>query len=240
MGQTNAPHCPTMYAFNTDATVIAVRCGSWYCPNCMKINARQWSWRVSLHISNVGKPAYFWTLTMGRKYKTAEQAYKDLPKLWDRFRKYIKRLHHGKWEYVAFVEGQPHRVDMPHFHIISLIKSPKRLKDIAVWSGFGYEAKEKKVTSAKAAWYVAKYASKQSPSCPRGFRRVRSSAGWAKLPERPGELIVRAADEPLQDYLMRVSDVTKAPLDLLIDLWLKRDAHKDNADEFASDEFDDI
>lgn len=161
---------------------------------------------------------------MGRKYTTAAQAYADLPKLWDRFRKYIKRYYAGTWEYVAFVEGQPKRVDMPHFHIISLVKSPKRLKDLAVWSGFGHQAYEKKVTSDKAAWYVAKYASKQSPSCPKGFRRVRASVGWTKLPEKDGaSLIVQAKAETLQNYLQRVSEETKLPLDQIVGTWLNKE-----------------
>lgn len=221
---TLSKRCPTMYAFNTDGALIAVRCGSWYCPHCMVQNSRQWSWRVRLHIGKRHGPAYFWTLTMGRKYKTAAQAYADLPRLWDRFRKYMRRLSPAKWEYVAFVEGQPHRVDMPHFHIISLTKSPKRLKDMAVWAGFGYQAKEVKVTGDKAAWYVAKYASKQSPSCPRGFRRVRASQGWTKLPKKDGPgLIVQAGNETLQDYLSRVASETGIPLDTLVDTWMKKE-----------------
>lgn len=165
---------------------------------------------------------------MGRKYKTPQQAYADLPRLWDRFRKYVKRYYNGKWEYVAFVEGQPKRVDMPHFHIISLIKSPKRLKDLAVWSGFGHQAKEKPVTSDKAAWYVAKYASKQSASCPRGFRRVRSSVGWTKLPAKDGAaLIVQAKAETLQAYLCRVADETQIPLDDVLSAWLKKETAYD-------------
>lgn len=225
----SAKRCPTMYAFNSDGNLIAVRCGSWYCPKCMKTNSLHWSWRVRLHIGARHGPAYFWTLTMGRKYKTPQRAYADLPKLWDRFRKYIKRLYPGKWEYVAFVEGQPHRKDMPHFHIISLIKCPKRLKDVAVWSGFGYQASEKRVTGDKAAWYVAKYASKQSPSCPAGFRRVRASVGWTKLPEKDGaSLIVQAGKESLQDYLLRVSAETKLPFDQIVDTWL----HKETAFDY--------
>jgi len=219
-----AKRCPQFYAFNQDARLIAVRCGSWYCPHCMKINARQWSWRVSLHITNGHKTAWFWTLTLGRKYKTAEQGFVALPGLWDRFRKYMKRLSPGKWEYVAFVEGQPLRGHMPHFHIISLSKAPKRLKDMAVWSGFGYEAKAEKINSGKAAAYVSKYASKQSPATPRGFRRVRSSQGWTRLPERDdNELIVQAAKESLQSYLERVADATNISLSDVVDTWLAKE-----------------
>jgi hypothetical protein len=190
----------------------------------MKINARQWSWRVSLHVSGTGKPAFFWTLTLGRKYKTAAEGFAALPRLWDRFRKYIKRLQPGVWQYVAFVEGQPKRGHMPHFHIISLTKCPKRLKDVAVWSGFGYEAKETRVTSGKAAAYVAKYASKQSPVTPKGFRRVRSSQGWTKLPKHGDDiLIVQATKESLQDYLTRVASETGIPMDAIVEAWLSKE-----------------
>jgi len=190
----------------------------------MKTNARQWSFRVTLHINTTGKTAWFWTLTLGRKYKTAADGFVALPKLWDRFRKYMERLIPGRWEYVAFVEGQPERGFMPHFHIISLSKCPKRIKDLAVWSGFGHQATATKVTSGKAAAYVTKYASKQSPLTPRGFRRVRASRGWSRLPSK-GEnvLIIRAGKESLQDYLTRVASETQVPLDDLIETWLKKE-----------------
>lgn len=223
-----AKRCPQFYAFNTDAHLIAVRCGSWYCPHCMKINARHWAWRVNLHITAKHVPAYFWTLTLGRKYKTAADGFAALPGLWDRFRKYIQRLSPGRWEYVAFVEGQPQRGHMPHFHIISLKKEPKRLKDLAVWAGFGYQAKSERITGGKAAAYVAKYASKQSPLTPRGFRRVRASRGWAKLPAKDGEpLIVRAGKESLQDYLERVASETNIPLEDVVSAWLSKETAYD-------------
>lgn len=110
---------------------------------------------------------------------------------------------------------------MPHFHIISTVKAPKRLKDIAVWSGFGYQAKEKLVTSGEAAWYVAKYASKQSEETPRGFRRVRASQNWTKLPVKDGSsLIVRAKGEVLADYLWRVSELTNVPYNDILVAWV--------------------
>jgi hypothetical protein len=194
----------------------------------MKINARRWAWRVNLHIAARHGPAYFWTLTLGRKYKTAAQGFAALPGLWDRFRKYMQRLSPGRWEYVAFVEGQPQRGNMPHFHIISLKKEPKRLKDMAVWSGFGYQAKSERITGGKAASYVAKYASKQSPLTPRGFRRVRASQGWTKLPEHTGTgLIVRAKAESLQDYLERVASETCIPLDTVVSTWLSKETAYD-------------
>lgn len=127
----------------------------------------------------------------------------------------------GKWEYCAFVEGQPKRGGMPHFHIISLIKAPKRLKDMAMQAGFGHQAKEAVVTSDGAAGYVAKYASKSDEAMPRDFRRVRTSRGWAKLPEYHGmPLIVKARKEFLSEYLLRVSDITGVDLETLQARWV--------------------
>jgi hypothetical protein len=201
----------------------------------MKTNARHWSWRVTLHMNNHRGPCWFWTLTLGRKYKTAAQGFAALPGLWDRLRKYLSRNITGKWEYVAFVEGQPERGHMPHFHIISLTKCPKRIKDVAVWNGFGHQAKEERINSGKAAHYVSKYASKQSPITPKGFRRVRASRGWTPLPKRDSSpLFVQAKAESLQDYLSRVASETNIPLDAIVDTWLK----KETAYDYWEREFD--
>jgi len=140
----------------------------------------------------------------------------------------MKRNISGKWEYCAFVEGQPERGHMPHFHIISTRKCPKRIKDVAVWNGFGHQAKQERVNSGKAAAYVSKYASKQSPVTPAGFRRVRASRGWASLPERePSAIYVQAAKESLQDYLTRVASETGIPLDVCVATWLSKETSYD-------------
>jgi len=136
----------------------------------------------------------------------------------------MKRNIQGKWEYCAFVEGQPERDDMPHFHIISTRKCPKRIKDVAVWNGFGHQAKQKRVNSGGAAFYVAKYASKQASNTPRGFRRVRTSSGWTPLPTRDScTIYVQAAKEGLQDYLARVASETMVPLDTIVTTWLSKE-----------------
>lgn len=146
-------------------------------------------------------------------YIRAKDAYEDIPKMWDRLRKDLQRQYDG-WTYLAFVEGQPKRGAMPHFHIISMEKSPYRLKDLAFHHGFGYQAKEIKIESPQAAQYVAKYASKGDKSIPKGFRRVRASQDWAKLPPRSrAPYIVAAKDEDITHYLIRVSEETHLSVD---------------------------
>lgn len=146
-------------------------------------------------------------------YFRASEAYEDIPKMWDSLRKDMQRKGDG-WTYLAFVEGQPRRGGMPHFHIISMAQSPYRLKDLAFHHGFGYQAKEVKIEGQRAASYVAKYASKGDKAIPKGFRRVRASQDWAKLPPRSrAPYIVRASDERIEHYLIRVSEQTHLTLD---------------------------
>jgi len=213
--------CPTMHAFNMRAKVVAVMCGSWNCPDCARQNARMWAWRCKLHIQEHGGRAYFWTLTLRGKFRTAGEGYLALPGLWDRLRKRLARAGVQGWSYCAFVEGQPGRGYMPHFHIISMIKCPIRLKDLAMASGFGFQADEQRINDKKAASYCAKYASKQNPHTPKNFRRVRASRDWAKLPDKDyPAIIVKSKAEGTVDYLLRVADLTGASLQDIADQWL--------------------
>jgi hypothetical protein len=127
----------------------------------------------------------------------------------------------GKWSYLAFVECHPQRLSIPHFHALSLTAAPvvgkhksDPLKDLAFQSGFGFMATEELVNTWKAAYYVAKYASKHDPTIPRNFRRCRCSRDWAKLPEidLPAYL-VKSRNEHLSDFVVRVSDVTGVDID---------------------------
>jgi len=212
--------CPVMKAFTTKGKVVYVYCGQWSCNRCAKMLAKVWGWRVRIHIDKRSRQAYFWTFTMGSRFRTAQQGFEALPSLFAKLRE-VMRNQPEKWEYCAFVEGQPNRGYMPHFHIISLTKEPRRIKDLAVSCGFGYQATSTKVTSSKAGQYCAKYASKQSPVTPKGFRRVRTSHGWSKLPgsTNPDEYIVRSKAEHLWEYFLRVHELTGVPVDLLYDRW---------------------
>lgn len=87
-------------------------------------------------------------------------------------------------------------------------------------AGFGYQATETRINSRKAAGYCAKYASKVSPKTPKGFRRVRASRDWAKLPEAEYPLIlVKSRSETVTAYLTRVSDVYLLPINELWETW---------------------
>lgn len=214
--------CPSLYAFGEDGNLYAVQCGQWSCPSCAKHLARMWGWRCRLHVEKSKTPAYFWTFTLRGRFRTPEAGYIALPGLWDRLRKRIQRQI-PDWSYCAFVEGQPQRDYMPHFHVISMEQAPQRIKDLAMYSGFGYEAKESTINSQKAANYCAKYASKTNPATPKGFRRVRASQDWTKLPEYDGvSLLVKSRKEFLSDYLFRVHMYSAVPMDDLLDIWVNK------------------
>jgi len=77
-------------------------------------------------------------------------------------------------------------------------------------------ATESEVEGYKAAYYVAKYASKHDPAMPRNFRRVRTSRDWAKIPEiELDAYLVRSPLETITDYLLRVNTRTNVPVDTL-------------------------
>lgn len=211
--------CPAFLAFDSDGNLHGIQCGQWSCPKCAKTLARLWAWRCRLHLEAHQNKGWFWTLTLRSKYRTPEQGYEALPTLWDNLRKRVQRAN-KTWSYCAFVEGQPARGYMPHFHVISLSPAPIRIKDLAMECGFGYQATESVVNSGKAANYCAKYASKTNPATPKGFRRVRASRDWAKLPAFEGEpYLVRASNELLSDYLLRVHWVSGVAIDDLLFCW---------------------
>lgn len=213
-------NCPTMKAFDKNGKITNVYCGKWSCKRCGKVNSKMWAWRVRIQIQDAQGRAYFWTITLGSRYKTARQGFAALPKLFDTFRKMVQRKV-GKWTYCAFVEGQPKRGNMPHLHIISMSPAPIRIKDLAARAGFGYMADEQPITDKRAANYVAKYTSKGFEEAPPKFRRVRTSRDWAKLPDFIGfPLYVKSKAETLTHYLMRVADATGASVQDLYEQWM--------------------
>lgn len=110
---------------------------------------------------------------------------------------------------------------MPHFHVITNIAPWKRVKDIAVYAGFGYQATATEVNGPKAASYVAKYATKQNPDTPKGFRRVRTSKDIKPLPDRATiGLIVPRKQESTVEYVLRVASITGIDVDTIYDRWL--------------------
>lgn len=211
-------------AFNENGEVIQLACDSWSCDDCRHILSWRWAQRVRYGIALwPTREAYFWTLTLPAWVLSAAKGYQILPERWDNLRKTLQRSV-GHFPYCAFVEAHPHRHFIPHFHIISLVKAPARLKDLAVHAGFGYQAMEVKINGGMAVSYVAKYASKADLDVPKHFRRVRISRDWPRLPapEYPFKVYPIAKREALSAYLRRMSVTLGSDLAVLRDRWLDR------------------
>lgn len=215
-----------MVAFTKAGTAKLLYCGLWSCRICRKQNAQEWANDARHCIRHApmkwGKPR-FWTLTLPSRFKSAAQGYEEIKRLWGNMRKALER-DQGKFPYLAFVEGQPKRGGMPHFHIIIYAHVPKRyqrrreaeknIKDFAVHIGFGHQATDEKITSGKAANYVAKYVSKATPGMPKYFRRVRASQDWIRKPKpQKQQWLVRAIGESVEAYLLRVEAESNRSID---------------------------
>lgn len=200
--------CPySQPAFNQEGEIELLPCKSWGCPHCGMVNAYHWAQRVHYGIALWRPaPAFFWTLTLPAWVKDSKTGYALLPRRFDSLRKSLQRKL-GSWYYVAFVEEHPHRAFIPHIHLISLQKSPTRLKDIAHHAGFGYMAMELEISGPKAAWYVSKYTTKQGFEMPRAFRRVRACQAWPALPTPLYETTVYPLQigETIEAYIGRIS-----------------------------------
>lgn len=218
--------CPVMFAFDAGGSVQPIHCGRWNCPTCEKLNARKWAKRTWNGCQEIGRPMWFWTLTMPGKIRTPAFAYKALPAMWDSVRKLMQRQQYGAWLYIAFVQGQPQRSFMPHFHVITPDNPRKkggklwRFKDFAVHYGFGHQAECDPVNSEGAAWYVSRYASRGDPHMPKSFRRVRAGQEWPELVEEFEPYIVRRMGEQLHDWFIRIAEETGHPLQVIVDRWM--------------------
>jgi hypothetical protein len=233
VAETSKRKCPVAGAFDTDGNTHIIYCGQWSCPRCAVRLANKWAARARAGFSPDSEEGvdelWFLTLTLGSGVRSTLGGFALLPRLWDTTRKQYQR-YYGSFSYIAFVEGQPNRSFMPHFHILATSLPPTRrnakgnvtkraLHDWAHSVGWGFQAELLIVSSAEASAYVAKYASKQSPLTPKGFRRVRVSKDWPQTPEKSAaKWIVPARDEGVAHYIMRISEVTGLDPD---DLWPK-------------------
>jgi hypothetical protein len=218
-----------MACFTSDGKPKLLRCGQWACKRCRHTLAREWASIVRYGMTELmqhGGTPLFWTFTLGTRYTDAADAYKHLKRLWDNIRKSIQR-EQGVFHYVAFIEGQPKRKNMPHWHVVTFATVPRKwrrrknprmwIKDFAAHYGLGHQAVEIMITTDAAAAYVSKYVSKATLGIPKYFRRVRSSEAWPEKPEPPTKpYLVRGGKETLDAYLLRVEQASGRDIDDLL------------------------
>jgi len=219
-------HCPAgIRAFDDAGTLLTLCCKQWKCDYCRHLLSWEWAATVRYGIALWPMDAYLWTLTVPGEIYSPDFAFKVIDQAWDNLRKRCQRtLPH--FHYAAFVELHPHRTGIAHLHIVTLHWSPGRLKDVAHHAGFGFEAEETTISGKQAAYYVTKYTSKQGSEMPKGFRRVRLSQDWPRLPELPAEhqVLPKLPKELLQEYFLRISAVSSVPSSALRSQWLNSDA----------------
>lgn len=218
-----APFCPTARkAFTLRNEIIMLRCKRWTCPYCQLVNAWEWSRNIRYGLALWPGKAYMWTLTMPGWVKTSYEAYNWYPSCWSRLANNV-RHNVGEFNYVAIIEGHPRRMGIPHFHVISTAKAPTRLKDMAAHAGFGFQAKEQEIDGPRAGFYVAKYLTKTPAGMPRGFRRIRTSRAWPRLPEDESEtFFMPTKHERLDDFFLRVSIELRVPPGEVKERWLSK------------------
>lgn len=226
--------CMATVGATPDGFVFPIRCKRWSCPVCARINAYHHAIKVAngcQAMITAGIIPRFVTITQPSGVRTAQHAYKILHEQWDKFRRRLQYWAKTRATmpviYASFVEGQPKREFMPHFHII-LSASPKKeaLRLMVVQSGLGFQLDLQTFkTGSGVAWYVAKYATKadDAKNMPKGFRRVRYSENfppmWWCVDDAERIAIVKEFHESYLEWIDRCAragvDVRKVETNLI-------------------------
>ncbi len=180
---------PVLKAFCSDRKTLylyMVRCKSWYCPACGRINKLEWVARIAQGIDHYYDNGItdwmFCTVTSHPKLLTRGQCLWVEPKAW---RKLWSRIHyhHGKVRYVYIPEL--HKNGRVHWHMLmSGGISVAWWKHHAPRSGFGYMFDSQPVRDGRnSVLYVTKELSKSLSitKWPRKLRRIRTSQQWPPL-----------------------------------------------------------
>jgi len=182
------PNRPYLLAYNPTllkAVIFRPRCKMWSCRYCAKVNAGLWAIKAfngAEVFEHNGQRVSFLTLTSHEKLDP-ESSLAVFPKSWAMLSTRARRAAES-FDYLLIPEK--HEDGRVHVHAIETADLGKRWwKDNARQSGMGYMADESEVrTPAGASWYVVKYIGKalKTTDWPKGFRRVRTSRSWPKLP----------------------------------------------------------
>jgi hypothetical protein len=190
-----APRRPWLRAVAHDlgiALLFQPRCKSWGCDYCAAVNMSFWA-ATAYHAmtsliddnncQNQRNLMSFLTLTSHRKLgPTASTGV--FGHAWPMLSRRARRAA-SQGQYLLIPEQ--HQDGRLHVHALETFALGRRWwKDNAAQVGLGYMADEKETYSpAGAADYVTKYLTKSlsATAWPKGFRRVRTSQGWPRLPE---------------------------------------------------------
>jgi len=195
----NRPYMVAYEEGERKAIIFQPRCKQWSCPACAKINKSLWALRTNYGVETLieqGHEIFFTTLTTHERL-SAETALVVWPKQWGKLAQRARRAA-DVFEYLLVPER--HETGKIHVHLLDTAGLPTRWwKDNGRESGLGYMNESGEVKSgAAAARYTTKYLSKQLEyqAWPKGFRRVRTSQKWPRLPEMPESIFIF---RPVQD-----------------------------------------
>lgn len=210
----NRPYLVGVNSHIKRAVLFQPRCKSWSCPVCAKINRALWAVRAFhgariIH-ETLSKPIDFLTLTSHEKLGPSASL-AVWPEAWKRLRMRA-RYAAGGFDYLLVPEQ--HEDGRLHVHAIETAALGTRWwKDNARECGLGFMADEQEArTPQGAAYYVVKYLTKSIgyTEWPRGFRRVRTSHDWPKLPApeaAPGwKFNAIPKDRQLDEYVLGLRD----------------------------------
>lgn len=167
-------------------------CGLWSCDKCARENALKWVARAAFGTETLLAADYkmgFVTVTSRGGNLSPARSVVIFGQAWPKLSRAARKVAGGTLEYFLVPERQKN--GKIHAHILASAMLGQRFwKDKAYWSGLGYIANEQPLTAVGGAVkYVTKYLTKQITETrwPEGFRRVRVSNGWPKLPEHKRE-----------------------------------------------------
>lgn len=192
--------------------VVQGCCNNWLCKRCGQIRARHEYGRIvhgSQVLHDAGHDLYFVTITCRGREISAEQADADYLKWTNRLLTSMRRDMRGAaWAYAQVTERQQKTRPHPHSHFITTYEPADAVPTMRVKNGVPRQViistrfdllneraglgPQHEITlidnPTAVAVYVSKYLFKDSISTvwPRGWRRVRYSRSWPKLPvEKP-------------------------------------------------------
>lgn len=196
------------------ARIVQGCCNNWQCARCGQIRARHEYGRIvngARQLAAAGHDLYFWTLTCRGRELSLEAAEANYYNWTNKLLTYMRRDCKGNgqfWAYAQVTERQQRQ--HPHSHLISTyapsdaipsikIKNDvprevlvsKRFAELNERAGLGSQHEITHIDIPEAvAVYVSKYLFKDSASTiwPKGWKRVRYSRTWPKLPDRHADI----------------------------------------------------
>jgi hypothetical protein len=204
---------PFLKAYNPEKHMVVFfrpRCKTWSCPACAAINTKLWAARTHYaanEIQEQGEGLQFLTLTSHEKLD-GYTSLKVWPKAWKKLHTRANRAGgHGAYLMVP----ERHKDGRLHMHaLVTWDMKSSWWKDNGRACGLGFMNEVEPVrTAGGAATYVTKYLMKSLEDAfwPDGWRRVRLSRDWPKMPdvERPAGWRFSALEkqDKLSEEIMR-------------------------------------